>query len=195
MLIPLQCRGLIWLTCLLLASTLVLGCRQMAPSDHDRRTLANLMQLIDQRLAVAPLVARAKWNSGAPIDDPAREKLLLESLAGQARDDGLDPAFVRRFFQSQFDAGKIIQAKLHAQWHIDQQAKFADAPDLARDVRPELDRLTPLLMKALRDAYPTLSKPGARSDLVEQGRQWIRGDFDGAPRATALAVLIDATAD
>ncbi len=195
MFIPQQYRRLIWLACLLLAATLFLGCRQMPPSEHDRQALPNLMQLIDQRLAVAPMVARAKWNSGAPIDDPAREKQLLATLTEQARNDGLDPAFARRFFQSQFDAGKIIQTKLHAQWHADQQPKFADAPDLARDVRPELDRLTPLLMKALRDAYPTLRRPGARSELLAQGRQWIRGDFDGAPRTAALAVLLDAATD
>jgi len=153
------------------------------------------MQLIDQRLAVAPLVARAKWNSGAPIDDPAREKVLLATLTEQAKNDGLDPAFAQRFFQSQFDAGKMIQANLHAQWRTDQQPKFADAPDLARDIRPQLDRLTPQLMNALRDAYPTLRAPGARAELARQGRQWIRGDFEGAPRAAALAVLIDTAAD
>jgi len=191
----LQFRRPLWFACLLLASLLVQGCQHAPISDHDRHTLATLTQLIDQRLAVAPMVARAKWNSGAPIDDPAREKLLLETLVDQARNNDLDAAFAQRFFQSQFDAGKIIQTKLHAQWRTERQPKFADAPDLARDVRPLLDRLTPQLMKALRDAYPILRTPGARGELTEQGRQWIRADFEGAPRSAALTVLLDTAAE
>jgi chorismate mutase len=190
-----QFRRQLWFACLLLASLLVQSCQHAPISNQDQRTLATLTQLIDQRLAVAPLVARAKWNSGAPIDDPAREKLLLETLAEQARNNDLDATFAQRFFQSQFDAGKIIQTKLHAQWRAERQPKFADAPDLARDVRPGLDRLTPQLMKALRDACPVLRTPGARSELAEQGRQWIRADFEGASRAAALAVLLDAAAE
>jgi chorismate mutase len=190
-----QFRRLIWLAYLFLAlAPLLSACRHAPTSDHDRRAVASLMQLIDQRLAIAPMVAQAKWNSGAPIDDPAREKQLLGTLSKQAEAAGLDPVYAQRFFQSQFDAGKLIQTKLHAQWRTDKQPPFDAAPDLARDVRPLLDRLTPQLIAALHDVQPMLHAQGMKSELAEQGRQWIRGDFEGAPRAVALEVLMEQAA-
>ncbi|MET0290781.1 MAG: transporter substrate-binding domain-containing protein, partial [Steroidobacteraceae bacterium] len=44
---------------------------------------SRLLALIDARLAVMSDVARAKWNSGAPIEDTARETELLSALVRQ----------------------------------------------------------------------------------------------------------------
>src|SRR5471032_1276817 len=91
-----------WFAILLLAA--LAACQSVPPSltISDSEQIDQLLILIDQRLAVAPQVAKAKWNSGAAINDPPREKLILEDVVTQA--DGLDPAFVRKFFQAQFDA-------------------------------------------------------------------------------------------
>jgi chorismate mutase len=163
---------------------------RQAGAGQDQEAIRTLLTLIDQRLALAPLVARAKWNSGAPIDDPQRERQILDAVAQQALHAGVDPAYARRFFQDQFDAGKTLQRALHAQWRRTNQPRFDDVPDLARDVRPVLDRLTPQLIDALK-AVP--AGPGGEDrwrHIEEQARQLIRADFDGLPRAAALGTLL-----
>lgn len=169
------------------------GCQaQPRPSESARASLDELLILIDQRLAVAPLVARAKWNSRAPIDDPAREAQILAGVTAQAQRAGVEPALAGAFFQSQFEAGKLIQRALHEQWRREGRPPFADAPDLARDVRPVLDALTPRLIASLRAAQPLLADSAARAYLVERGAVVIRDDSGGAVRAEALRALTPA---
>ena len=45
--------------------------------------------------------------------------------------------------------GKIVQRDLHRQWRVEQRPPFANPPDLALQVRPVLDRLTPDLLAVL----------------------------------------------
>ncbi|MFX6226221.1 chorismate mutase, partial [Acinetobacter baumannii] len=78
------------------------------------------------RLDVAAPVARSKWNSHATIDDPAREAVILDDVAARAQKLGLDAAWTRRFFQDQFEAGKIVQRDLHRQWRVEQRPPFAN---------------------------------------------------------------------
>lgn len=133
------------------------------------------------------MVAKAKWNSGGAINDPPREQLILDAVTAQA--SGLDAAFVRRFFQAQFDAGKALQLGLHAQWRRQGTGKFNDAPDLGRDVRPLLDELTPQLIASLRRMQPLLAEPGMRSYIESRSASIVRADFDGLPRRMAVAGL------
>lgn len=164
-----------------------------APSEVQRQEIDTLLKLINQRLAVAEKVAQAKWNSGAPIDDPAREHKILADLAADIHDESdADRVFTLRFFQAQFDAGKIIQRQLHGQWQSQQRPAFAQAPDLARDIRPELDRLTPLLINSLRQVRALLIQPAIRDYLALRAQQLIalhRIDI-GAARAEAVRVLL-----
>ncbi|MDR3481733.1 MAG: gamma subclass chorismate mutase AroQ [Burkholderiaceae bacterium] len=184
-------RAHAWLSVCLIATALaLLACGTSSAAAADQPALKQLLLLIDQRLAVAPLVARAKWNSGAPIDDPAREKAILDAVSQQATEAGVDAAFARKFFQAQFDAGKLIQQDLHAQWRLAKQPPFADVPDLGRDVRPVLDRLTPQIIAALHAAYPALGQAGTDEFIQTQGRELVRGDADGAARQLALQALL-----
>ena len=195
-----------WLTCvalLLLGSHFVQAAQGGAVvtaadavavlSEAQREQIDNLLELINQRLAVAEKVAEAKWNSGAPIDDPARERKILDELALSIREESeLDRGFALRFFQAQFDAGKMIQRDLHAQWQRQQRPPFVTAPDLARDVRPVLDRLTPQLIDSLRQLRTLLLQTTARDYLAARAQQLITLDgidLDGA-RAEAVRVLL-----
>jgi chorismate mutase len=170
--------------------TLLASCQCTTPAVQDQAALKQLLILIDQRLAVAPLVAQAKWNSGVPIDDPAREKSILDVVSQQATQAGVDTAFAREFFQAQFDAGKLIQSRLHEQWRLAKQPPFADAIDLGRDVRPVLDRLNPQIIAALGTIYPALRRTSTIEFINVQGRNLVRGDVDGAVRDMALRPLI-----
>ncbi|MCW5299253.1 gamma subclass chorismate mutase AroQ [Herbaspirillum lusitanum] len=173
---------------------LLAGCQSMSttPNDAARQKIDGLLTLIDQRLDVAVKVAQTKWNSGAPINDPARERQILDDLTASLKTaDTQEKSFMRRFFQAQFDAGKIIQAALHAQWRQEAHARFASPPDLARDIRPELDRLTPLLIDALGQVRPLLQQPDAKTYLRQRADVLVRGDSNGVVRAEALRVLLE----
>ncbi|RYG03629.1 MAG: hypothetical protein EON94_03610, partial [Caulobacteraceae bacterium] len=61
-------------------------------------------------------VARTKWNSGAAIDDPVRERELLQDLVVDGEKLGLDVGRVRVFFDAQFAAARRLQTDLHAEW-------------------------------------------------------------------------------
>ena len=93
--------------CLLLSA-----CQTVPPvlPKAQQQAVDRLLTLMDQRLAVATEVAQTKWNSGAPIDDPLRERQILDDMsASLTTASEADKRLIRRFFQAQFDAGKIIQ--------------------------------------------------------------------------------------
>lgn len=165
----------------------------LAASADDGARVDDLLRLVRQRLEVAPEVARVKWNTHAPIEDLARERQIVDGVAQAASAHGLDPALAGRFFQAQIDAGKLVQRALHAEWTAAGQPPFEHVPDLARDVRPRLDALTPALLRALSAAAPALVGPGGRALLEHRSRVLLAGVQGGEAAArAALAPLLDA---
>lgn len=69
-----------------------------SPVVQSSASLADLGRLLDQRLTLMPDVARHKWNSGAPIDDPERERRIIDGLKDQAVALGLPADFATHFF-------------------------------------------------------------------------------------------------
>ncbi|MES2070302.1 MAG: gamma subclass chorismate mutase AroQ [Pseudomonadota bacterium] len=179
-------------TILLALLMLLLGaCKTASPvqaASGQASSARHMVALIDARLAVAPLVAKSKWNSGAAIDDPLREQQILGDIAVRAQWEGLDPALARDFFQSQFNAGKIVQSRLHAEWRQQQLGPFERAPDLASEVRPVLDRLTPELISALKNLQPHLCDADVR-DVLDRQASPLNQRWDQATRDQALAPL------
>lgn len=94
--------------------------------EHGLGTLA---RLAGERVMTADLVAAAKWGTDQPIDDPAREKSVLDTAYAHAIEQGADPATVLRVFEDQITANKTVQRGLHMQW----QAQPADAPTYRPD--------------------------------------------------------------
>jgi chorismate mutase-like protein len=101
-----------------------------------------LAALIDERLALVVEVARTKWNAQAAIEDPARERELLSLLRERANSLGIPVSKVEAFFGAQIEAAKILQHELFARWRRQKQGRFLGVADLARDIRPEIDRIT-----------------------------------------------------
>src|SRR5437879_5220939 len=66
-----------------LLCSLVIACQSqpLPVSPVDAEKIDRLLALVETRLAVAPLVAQAKWNSGAAIDDPMRESQILDAVS------------------------------------------------------------------------------------------------------------------
>lgn len=132
----------------------------------QRPATEELVALIRARLAIGADVARSKWNSGAPIEDLQREAEIIAALGRQAGQFGLPERWAEGFFRAQIEASKAVQRQLHARWRAEGREKFADAPDLGRDIRPRLDALTPKLLAALAAAWSGLCAPSRRAALL-----------------------------
>lgn len=156
----------------------------------DQEDIDRLMTLIDERLAVAPMVAQSKWNSGVSINAPEREAQILQRVSAAAAEAGVSEDFASAFFQAQFEASKIYQQSLHERWNGEGRPPFDRAPDLARDVRPLLDRLTPALIDALAAVDEITPSAEAGGYAAASAQQHLRDDIAGRPRAEAVRPVI-----
>jgi chorismate mutase len=170
----------------LLACSIILlsGCTHLKSSTT---AIGGLLELVDQRLALATEVARSKWNSGAPVEDLPREQAIIDAIGREAPRYGLTAATAMEFFRAQIEASKIAQNAQLAAWRVAAQPAFADAPDLQRDIRPQLDRLTPALLAALAQTLSTLGTAAANNHLD-------RYAVTSPARAAAVAPLRRASA-
>ena len=87
-----------------------------------------------------PPIAVWKAARGVPIEDPERERIVLEAAERTAVEFGLDPAPVREWFALQIDLAKAVQRRT-----------AAVEPTLELDqVRPALIRLGERQVRSLR---------------------------------------------
>ncbi|MEB8342991.1 chorismate mutase, partial [Streptomyces endophyticus] len=121
----------------------------------DPHALAAITSLATERLALADKVAAAKYGTDAPIDDPARERQILDDVAERSAGLGIDPAFAQSVFRDQIEANKVVQRGLYARWDAHPEQRPTERPDLATEVRPQLDRITTRLLDALGEMAPT----------------------------------------
>lgn len=69
-----------------------------------------LVALSKERLKLASLVAENKAQMCKAVEDPEREKEILQVIVKQAEDQyGLDARFVEPFFKAQMEANKLLQ--------------------------------------------------------------------------------------
>jgi chorismate mutase len=130
------------------------------PVPGDRAGLVVLVELTVRRLLLADEVAAAKLADGRPITDPVRERRLLDAVAVLAARAGPAPEDAVRFFRAQIEAGKMVQRGLHARWRAHPELRPRRHPDLAAEVRPRLDRLTPPLLRLLRQTSQVRAPAG-----------------------------------
>lgn len=131
-----------------------------------------LLDLVEQRMAVMPDVARHKFNTGAAVEDLPREAQVLTAVTARAKEAGIDADLASRFFQAQIDASKMMQNTRITAWKAAGQGKFTDVPDLATSIRPTLDRLTPAMIAALKEAMPALQSPGAAARIEARSAKY-----------------------
>lgn len=141
---------------------------QASPTDH-------LVHLLHDRLALAYDVAKAKHNSGAPVEDLRRERVVIDNAVKQANvlgisAAGITPEMVRRLFVAQIDASKVAQAEFVGRWQG--HPKFADAPDLARQIRPRLDALTTEIIAAFVSTESDRHSTRFKARLASAIRRW-----------------------
>ncbi len=119
--------------------------------------MGRLAKLAAERALTADQVAASKWLSGRSIEDPVRERQVLEGMDAQARELGVDRALVQEFFKDQIEANKLIQYGLHEYWRNNPAAAPMQGPDLDQ-VRVEINRINAGMLTAIREYQPLLSE-------------------------------------
>ncbi|KAB2378209.1 chorismate mutase [Actinomadura montaniterrae] len=143
--------------------------------------LGPLVDVAARRLDVADLVAAAKWGTGKPIEDKAREQQILDAVAERSAAMGVDPATAQRIFRDQIEAGKLVQRGLFARWALRPGDVPAHRPDLEKEVRPLLDRITGELLAGIKDTRDVRRSPSCRTELAKAV-----GRVEGARHPDAL---------
>ncbi|OKH98558.1 chorismate mutase [Streptomyces sp. CB02923] len=136
-----------------------------APAPPKAEALRPLAVLSAQRLATADLVAAAKWGTGSPVDDPARERQVLDAVARRAVELGTDPRWTSRIFRDQIEANKAVQRGLHRRWAADPAQVPAGRPDLG-EVRKEINRVNDALVRAIAASGAARTSPGCLRSLA-----------------------------
>ncbi len=95
-----------------------------------------------ERILLADKGAAAKFGTSSPIEDPVREQQVLDQAAALAAEAGLDTAGTVAFFRAQIEMSKLVQRSLFERWTAHPEQAPTERPDLATEVRPELDRIT-----------------------------------------------------
>ncbi|MBW6438779.1 chorismate mutase [Actinoplanes hulinensis] len=116
------------------------------PPSRDLNALVNLSA---ERLLLADRVAAAKFGTDQPIEDPVRERQVLDRAAAMAAEAGLDATGTVAFFRAQIEAGKAVQRGLFDRWARHPERAPEHRPDLATEVRPHLDRITAAFISRL----------------------------------------------
>jgi len=134
-------------------TSLCAGCDSRDGATHSAQrepasAARDMTVVLERRLALMPAVARWKWERGLPIEDRAREAIVITDFVNRAEARGLDRTFAERLITEQIDAAKVVQRECFQRWR--QQPPPADSVvlDLSRDVRPQIDRLTEELIDA-----------------------------------------------
>ena len=140
----------------LLILLLLVGPGFAQPSLSDIGRVDGLLGLLRLRLRISDEVARAKWNTGSPVQDPAREAKVVEAFLAQARAAGVDATLAKAVIEAQIEASKIRQRELMASWRAQRRGRFPYTPDLATTVRPRLDWLSGELVRSLSETAPLL---------------------------------------
>ncbi|GAB7040169.1 MULTISPECIES: gamma subclass chorismate mutase AroQ [Catenuloplanes] len=141
----------------------VLAAGSASPAHHPvvGRELTGLVGLVAERILIGDKVAAAKFGTTAPIEDPVREQAVLDQAAALAVENGIDARETVAFFRAQIEASKVVQRGLFDRWTAHPEQAPTERPDLATEVRPQLDRITIEFIGQLA-ATEDVRGPGAR---------------------------------
>ena len=127
-----------------------------APGTHADAALDSLASTMAARLQVMEDVAHYKWAHDVAVDAPKREAGVIAATVEKALAIGLDRAVATRAVTAQMAAAKQRQRRLIAVWTAG-TPPAGNAPDLTRDIRPRINRLTVDFLAALKSAQPALA--------------------------------------
>ena len=178
-----------------LLSTLPPAARAQAPASAPLLGPAELVGEVlaraDDRLALMPAVAAAKWAQHQPVGDPAREAAVTQAAGDRAAELGLLREPVVALFALQVRLARAAQESLLERWSRGEPPEErGPAQSLAGELRPRLDRLSGELVEALYLAAPALAEPDASSRYAAVARERLPAPrWTASDRAELLAAL------
>jgi chorismate mutase len=137
-----------------------------APPSHADVS-SPLFALVDaaaQRLQTADAVSASKWITKGPIEDPARERQVIDGVREAASARGVDPGYVQAVFRDQIDATVGIEYARFSDWKLDPADAPQTAPDLS-DSRGVIDGLNRTMVTEVAAQWDSLHSPGCSGDL------------------------------
>lgn len=154
---------------------------QAAYAADVKDPLRPLVESAARRLGIGEEVALSKWDSGTSVEDSARESAVIAHAVTEGEHANLAAADVTRFFKAQIEANKLVQYELLARWRRAGSAPPHKPIDLARTIRPELDRLQTTMIAQLVDANSVLTSPECSREAASAvGRYAFEHQFDPA---------------
>ena len=120
-------------------------------------SLDALVVLIAKRLMLGADVAVTKFIHGTRIDDPIREKEILDWVANRPTGGSRGREAAVAFFQDQIVANKILQRGLHNYWRANPDDFPVGRRDLIEEIRPQLNTINNHMMLLLL-SIPHLSR-------------------------------------
>ncbi|KAL3102775.1 hypothetical protein niasHT_021442 [Heterodera trifolii] len=109
-----------------------------------------IVGVANKRLMLAKDVVSYKYLNSKPIDDPKREKDLLEKVLEQGQKAGIGNNYGEEFFQDQMDANKMIQKGYEKEWNKKKSSPPEKVPDLLVETRPKVTAATEEMILALK---------------------------------------------
>jgi chorismate mutase len=140
----------------------------------DTDPLYRLVDTASQRLLTAEPVAAVKWVDGGSIEDPVRVQQVLDNVAADARDRGVDETFVRQAFENQIHATEGVQYVRFGQWKLDPAVAPTTAPNLSES-RTAIDGFNRTMVSEMAVQRGVLNGPGCTTAL-ESARQRVIAD-------------------
>jgi chorismate mutase len=140
-------------------------------SDETTKTspLDTMAGLTVRRLALSQDVAAAKYASRQSIDDPIRERQVVEAAGCALNGTGKRRYVGLQFARDQIEASRVVQRELHQRWYAHPEEVPAVRRDLVSEVWPDLDWVTLRLMRQFRDLIDLPRLPAdAVEDLIDR---------------------------
>ncbi|MEY7847901.1 chorismate mutase [Natrarchaeobius sp. A-rgal3] len=78
---------------------------ELAPVDEE------ILELIDERMAIADEIGRIKAREGLPVEVPEQESVVLDRVADDATSEGVDPDLVRAVYRDLLEMSKDVQRR------------------------------------------------------------------------------------
>jgi cyclohexadienyl dehydratase len=144
---------------------LLLGSPVMA-GDKDIKQSVELFTLVQKRLSMMQQVALYKYVHQLPLVNPEVERKILQQVKEDAKRYSLAIKETEHAIQVQMQVAVVVQKEWHDNWKKNGLTTQA-VPDLDKEIRPELTRITHAIVEQLAAAREELSDLHRLSLLLE----------------------------
>ena len=130
--------------------TAFLSILAVAATAHAAASSEVMPDIISKRLDLMKAVAQYKYVNKLPVEDKKREAIIFKRIMEKATAIGVPQERASRALKAQITAAKLLQTSYINGW-AENNIKFETAPDLGRDIRPQIDIITQDFLTALKE--------------------------------------------